>query len=99
MRRGARIDANQPAIVKGLRKIPGVSVRHTHALGGGFPDLAVGYQGRTHLLEIKDPDKPPSKRKLTDDEQEFFNIWTGSVHVVETLADALAAIGVAGVVS
>ncbi len=85
MRRAAAVDANQPDIVKALRKLPGVTVRDTHCLGGGFTDIAVGYKGRTYLFELKDPAQPPSKRRLTEDEQVFHLDWKGHVAIAMTL--------------
>lgn len=61
--------------------------------GGGLPDLLVGYQGRTILLEVKDGSKKPSARRLTPDEQQFFDEWTGGqLEVVCSIPEALAAI-------
>lgn len=93
-RRAAKVDVNQPAIVKGLRAIPGVSVKPLSAVGDGCPDLLVGFRGRNFLLEVKDPEKPPSKRELTLDQSVFFAGWTGQAAKVETLPEALRAIGV-----
>lgn len=92
MRRMARTDANQKAIVEGLRAV-GASVAITSQLGTGFPDIVVGYRGRNYLIEIKDGDKPPSQRKLTSDEVEFENKWRGQYAIAESLADALVIIG------
>lgn len=69
-RRAARVDENQSQIVDALRQI-GCSVTPTHAAGDGFPAITVGWQGVNYLLEIKNPEKPPSKRKLTKDQQEW----------------------------
>jgi hypothetical protein len=63
MRRAA-VDKNQPAIVAMLRQV-GAHVQHLHAVGKGCPDLLVGFRGENWLLEIKDGDKPPSARELT----------------------------------
>lgn len=49
MRRAARTDANQVEIVSALRAI-GCSVSDTSGVGGGFPDLAVGFRKRTPEL-------------------------------------------------
>lgn len=92
MRRG-RTDDNQTAIVQALRAIPGCAVRSTAGVGSGFPDLAVGFRGKTYLLEVKDGAKAASRRKLTDDEFNFLRIWTGHVALVNSVADALEAIG------
>jgi hypothetical protein len=92
MRRAAKVDANQAEIVSGLRKI-GATVTSTASVGNGFPDLCVGWRSMTFLLEIKDSNKPPSKRKLTADEADWHAAWRGHVAVVETLAQAIEAIG------
>jgi hypothetical protein len=84
-----KADDNQPRLVEQLRKIPGVTVAHTHTIGKGFPDLVVGWRGKTYLLEIKDPAKPKSARKLTPDEEQWHQKWTGHVSVVETVEDVL----------
>ena len=91
MRTKARTDANQKAIVTALRRI-GASVAVTSGIGNGFPDIVVGYRGRNYLIEIKDGDKPPSKRKLTPDEAAWHEAWRGEVMVVESVDDALAAL-------
>ena len=44
-------------------------------------------------MEIKDGSKPPSARRLTPAEQEFFDTWRGQVCVVNSVAEALGAIG------
>ena len=93
MRRAAKIDANQPEIVGALREV-GASVAITSAVGDGFPDLVVGFRGFNFLMEIKDGTKPPSARKLTDDQIEFHADWLGSLCVVKTINEALIAIGV-----
>lgn len=98
MRRAARIDGSQTAIVEALRAA-GCSVAITSALGGGFPDLVVGrddgwINARVFLLEVKDPSQPPSKRKLTKAEQKFKDNWCGHYAVVETPEEALRAVGI-----
>jgi hypothetical protein len=88
-----RVDANQKEIVAALRAV-GARVRHTHMVGGGFPDICVKFRWRIYLLEIKDGAKAPSARKLTSAEEKFFGEWAGSnVYVVESVEAALAVIG------
>jgi hypothetical protein len=87
-----RIDANQPAIVEALRKA-GAQVQILSAVGFGCPDLLVAYRGVMVLMEIKDPSKPPSARKLTPAQVEFHKRWPVPVFVVLTVEDALRAIG------
>jgi len=91
MRRAAKVDANQAEIVAALRKI-GATVQPLHAVGQGCPDLLVGWRGMTSLLEVKDGKKPPSARKLTEDQERWHAEWRGQVAVVETVEQAIAAI-------
>lgn len=84
-----KADTNQPSLVKQIRQLPGVTVALTHRLGKGFPDAVIGFNGRNYLAEIKDPSLPPSKRKLTPDEQKFFDEWTGQISVIETIDDVI----------
>jgi len=93
MRRAAKVDANQSAIVAALRRA-GASVQPLHAVGAGCPDLLVGHQGRNLLLEVKDGAKPPSARGLTPHQVEWHIIWRGHYAIVESVEQALAAIGV-----
>ncbi len=88
MRFRAKIDVNQPEIVKALRQA-GASVLSLSQMGKGCPDLLVGFQGKNFLMEIKDPNKKPSQRKLSEDEREFFDCWSGQVTVIETAGEAL----------
>jgi len=88
MRYANRVDENQSDIVKALRKA-GATVRII-TMGDGVPDLLVGYQGYTLLLEVKDGKKPPSARSLTEAEQKFFNEWTGGMlAIVNSVEEAL----------
>jgi hypothetical protein len=49
MRRAAKVDNNQKTLVAAFRGM-GASVRHTHMIGDGFPDIAVGYANKTVLV-------------------------------------------------
>jgi hypothetical protein len=89
--RAAKIDANQPEIVKALRTV-GASVCHLHAVGRGCPDLAVGFHGINYFLEIKDGEKVPSAQALTPDQITWHQEWRGQVVVVNSVESALKAI-------
>jgi hypothetical protein len=67
----------------------GMSVFITSGLGNGFPDLCCGFRGINYLFEVKDPDKPPSKRRLTSDEQQFFAGWNGTVYKIEKIDEVI----------
>ena len=87
-RYAARADANQAEIVQALRAI-GATVQHLHTVGKGCPDLLVGFRRQNWILELKDGNKPPSKRQLTDDEAEWHQAWNGSVVVVKSVDEAI----------
>ncbi len=88
VRRAAKIDANQPEIVKAFRQL-GASVAITSSAHDGMTDIIVGLGGLTVLVEIKDGSKPPSKRKLTPDQVAFHGNWQGAITVVETIDQAI----------
>ena len=79
----AKVDKNQPEIVKELRK-KGYTVQHTHEVRG-FIDIIVGHEGKNYLFEIKQT----AKHKLTEKETEFFNKWTGQVDIICSAQDAI----------
>ena len=83
MRRAANLDSNHRAIVLALQAI-GATVQSLASMGGGVPDLLVGYHGLNVLLEVKDGDKPPSARELTGAELEFHRTWGGQVALAYT---------------
>lgn len=87
-RRAAKIDVNQPEIVRQIREL-GWSVQHLHTIGKGCPDIMVGAKGKNYLFEIKNPEYDG---KLTDDEQEWHDAWRGQVAIAETLEDILEVI-------
>ncbi len=92
MRRAAKTDGNHLEIMQALQHC-GYSVQSLAAVGLGCPDLMVGRNGRVWLLEVKDPAQVPSKRKLTKDQKRWHAAWRGHVAVVETVEQALAAVG------
>ena len=93
MRRAARVDGNQPEVVAKLRE-KGCVVSHLHTIGMGVPDILVGYGGRNYLFEIKDPTRPLSQRRLTQDEQRWHIAWNekGSVHTIESAEQGMTII-------
>lgn len=100
MRRAAKVDATQAAIVDALRAA-GCKVLSLAACGKGVPDLlafrpgrypvniAFGYYPLT-LLEVKNP--AGRGTSLTPDQVKFHESWP--VTVVTTPEEALAAVGV-----
>jgi hypothetical protein len=88
MRKTARVDANQAAIVEALRAI-GASVQSLAMVGRGVPDLLVGFRSQNWLIEVKDGAKPQSARRLTADEVAWHDGWRGQVATVASIEDAL----------
>jgi hypothetical protein len=93
MRKRGRSDDNQEEIARVLRLYPNISVAVTSAIGGGFPDIVVGFREKNYLFEIKNPKQVPSKRKLTQQEADFSQSWSGQWAVAESVSDILTAIG------
>jgi len=86
--RAAKIDANQPEIVKVLRQY-GASVQHLHSVGAGCPDLLCAINGHTFLIEVKDGSKVLSAQKLTPDQVTWHAGWKAAVHVVRSIDEAI----------
>lgn len=84
MRRRAKSDANQMQIMRELRAL-GFSVCSTHTIGKGFPDLAVGRNDVTLLVELK-----TENGTLTEDERTFFEVWRGAAIVAQTTEEIVA---------
>jgi Holliday junction resolvase len=80
MRRAAKIDVNQPELVKAFRTL-GCSVLSLAAVGKGVPDLLVSIKGITWLVEVKMP-----KGKETQDQVEFAANWQGCRAIVRDVA-------------
>ncbi len=107
-RRG-RQDANASAIITALKRC-GASVVDLHAVGGGCPDILVGFRsapiaminggqwidnGNMVLMEIKISAKPSSNPSVRARQEAFARDWRGTpVVTVHSEAEALAAIGI-----
>jgi hypothetical protein len=92
-----RRDICEKAIVVALRAA-GATVQSLDAKG--VPDLLVGFQGRTYLLECKDSHNKPgigmkkTASGLRDSQLEWWSKWAGAVPVIVTNEnEALRAIG------
>jgi Holliday junction resolvase len=83
-----RTDANQREIVDTFRKM-GASVQILSDIGKGCPDLVVGIRGINYLVEVKDGSKAPSKQRLTEPEQVFFDTWKGQVCIIKNQDEAV----------
>lgn len=91
---GKRVDDNHGEIVAALRRV-GAEVQSLASMGGGVPDLLAAFRGDWYVIEVKDGNKPPSKRKLTPDEEKWHAKFShvAPVHIVNTVDEALTAIG------
>lgn len=87
MRRAAKIDVNQPAIVETFAKA-GWSVLSLAGVGKGVHDLLIGRPGINVLVEIKNGDNPPSGRSLTEDQVEFHAEWLGPQDICTSIEEA-----------
>jgi hypothetical protein len=87
MRRAARVDSNEKAIVAALR------AAGAYVWIIGLPvDLLVGYGSKTFLMEIKSD----SKARFTGLQADFFQYWPGGTLCrVDSPQAALDMIGVA----
>lgn len=89
--RGFAPDLNQQDVVEAY-KARGAGVIDTSHIGSGFPDLIVGYAGRNHLVEVKNPRYTYGRRGLSSRQQAFAaEGWR--IHVVRSVPEALAVIG------
>lgn len=90
MRRAARVDENQQAIVSALRAA-GASVYLI-----GLPvDAVVGHRGETMLMEFKNPQSRYGKKGANENQRAFMQTWGGGpVALVDGPEAALRALGV-----
>lgn len=79
MRRAAKVDLNQPEIIKAYRRL-GCYVTPTHTVGDDFPDLVVSHYGLTWTVEIKSGNAKP-----TEGQQKFVEECNGSHFIVRDL--------------
>jgi len=98
MRRAARADDNQAEIVQALLRM-GATVQHLHSVGDGCPDIVCGFKNKNYLIEIKDGNKPPSRRKLTPVQERWHRLWAGQHAVVKTPEEAVRVINCNGLVN
>lgn len=87
MRRAARKDENHKSVGDYLRSL-GWSVLDLSHAGEGVPDYAVSTRTFAALVEVKDGNKKPSARKLTDAQVKVRNDWQGPYIVALSGEDA-----------
>lgn len=91
----AKADGNQPLIVSALRRV-GAQVQHLHSIGQGCPDIVVAFHGSWYMAEIKDPNQPAHRHKLTPAEEAWHKQFgeQAQVYILFTVEDAMRMIGV-----
>ena len=98
-RYSARIDKNQPAIVKALRAIPGVTVQV------GMDEILIGCKDpagipRTYWIEIKQPDTVSKKTgeikhsAIKESQHKLLANFTGHYAICHSLDQILNEIGI-----
>lgn len=94
MRRRARKDINHEQVVRELRQL-GATVLETHQLGSDAPDLIVGFQGITALVEVKPEGKaytPDAREKARLVRQvDYLSAWRGGPAFVATSTEQVLA--------
>lgn len=91
---GRKKDANHNEIVDAMTKVGAYVIDMSH-VGKGFPDLIVGFQNMTILMEIKNPKTSYGKKGLNKNQLQWKEKWTGGAYcVVDSIDSALRMIGV-----
>ena len=86
-RRAAKVDDNQSEIVTLFRKL-GWTVLIISQLKN-CADIIVSKNGRTVTVEIKDGNKSPSQRKLSEGEVKFRDNWQGEYALIICVDDVM----------
>ena len=82
--RGRR-DQNEPLLVDALERTGWVVEKLDIPT-----DLVISRRGVVAFVDVKNPEKVPSARKLTTVQVEFATRWQGHVFVIETIEDVAA---------
>lgn len=85
MIRAAKKDANHNSIAAEFAAL-GYAVLDVSQLKNCC-DMFVSKRDITVAVEVKDGDKPPSARRLTEGEERFRQGWKGRYRIVETVGD------------
>ena len=90
VRQASRKDRNHAEIKQAFRSM-GASVADLSNVGGGCPDIMVGFRGQNFLIEIKTEDGRISKTQ-----SEWHAAWAGQVAVVRSIDEAKALVSQIG---
>jgi len=83
----AKKDDNHNAVVDVFRRC-GYNVIETYAIDCGF-DFFAWAAGKVFVIEVKDGEKPPSQRKLTDNEEGAKRLYDKYYHVLKSVGEAI----------
>jgi hypothetical protein len=81
----AKIDANQPDIIKALE----ACAVKVYVMKKPVDLLCCRQDKQLFLLEVKNPD---GLDRITKEQAEFMAVWPGDVHIVRTPEEALRAV-------
>ena len=84
-------DANQSEIIKAMQQ-EGAKVANANNMGGGFPDLIVGFRKCNILMEVVSANKLKNNRErggLSEKQQDWHDDWPGRVYTVRSVEEAL----------
>lgn len=82
MRRAAKRDVNERAIIEALRSIGATVYQMDEPC-----DLLVGFRNQTILIEIKNPKNYYGKKGLNVNQQNFLDKWRGGLFLTITSID------------
>ena len=85
-----QVKAELEAAMPGASVFNAASVFDAAGMGKGFPDLVMGAFERNWLIELKNPDQPSSRRRLTAAQVAFHETWRGDVITVCSAAEVYA---------
>lgn len=84
-----RKDINQKQIIEALNKL-GASVINLSNVGGGVPDIIVGFRGLTIPIEIKNDSNWYGKKGLSTSQKTFRASWRGGeIYTANTIDDII----------
>jgi Holliday junction resolvase len=87
-RRAHKTDTHQAELIADLRRF-GFSIANYSGAGEDLPDLAIGRQGLTALLEVKTPRGLNGDYKISEGQRGFIETWRGNPIIVGHKAESV----------
>ena len=81
----SRTDGIQPVVIRIFRAY-GFSVKDTSRVGGGFPDLVLGFRSKNFLVEVKND--TGVGWKYTPAQKKFNDTWNGQRITITSTQEA-----------